>query len=101
MDKYDDRNTLVMFANEKKHDKMPDYKGTLTDENGKKWELALWERTSKKGASFLSGKISEPYVKPEGTGYDSFKQAGEKFKKDVVLEDIDDSKEIDLSEIPF
>ena len=94
---YDKKNSFVLFQNEKKSEKAPDYRGTLTDENGKEWDIAVWERTSKKGTPFLSGKVSEPYQKPEGG---SWAQAREKFAKpDVVLNDIDD--DIDVNSIPF
>jgi hypothetical protein len=95
---YDDKNTFVLFPHEKTGDNQPDRKGSLTDSNGKKWDIAVWERTSKKGAPFLSGKISEPYVKPEGKVWE---QTRDKYKKqDVVLDDISDEP-IDLSEVPF
>ncbi len=57
---YDNKNSFVLFKNDKKASpKAPDFKGTYTDNNGKEWEVAAWEKTSKAGNTFLSGKISE------------------------------------------
>lgn len=96
---YDDKNTFVLFKNDKLKDTQPSFKGSLTDENGKKWDIAVWERTSKKGAFFLSGKIQEPYVKHEGSTWEATR---EKYaKKDEVVEDFNEDAPIDLSEIPF
>lgn len=97
---YDNKNTFVLFQNDKKAENHPDWKGTLTDENGKEWDIAVWERTSKKGSLFLSGKVSEPFKKTEGAP--SWEAAREKYtKKDEVLTDEQVDEPIDLSEIPF
>lgn len=97
---YDDKNTFVLFPHEKTSENQPDRKGSLTDSNGKKWDIAVWERTSKNGKPFLSGKISEPYVKPEGN---TWEQQREKFavKKDNLPTDEEVDEPIDLSSIPF
>ena len=100
MPEYDDSNTFVLFENDKQNEKQPDYKGSLTDENGKKWDIAVWNKTSRNGKDFLSGKISEPYVKPESDGK-VWEQTRERYKKeDVVIDDISDEP-ISLEDIPF
>ena len=99
---YDKKNTFVLFKNEKKNEKQPDYRGNLTDENGKEWSLAVWQKTSKKGAPFLSGKVSEPYQKPEGNAPSAWEAQREKFSKPEELptnKEVDEP--IDLSAIPF
>lgn len=96
---YDNTNTGVFFRKDKEgNEKRPDYKGTLNVE-GKEYEIAGWKRMSKAGKPFVSLKISEPFEKKEQSGYDSFKQAGEKFKKDEVIEPTEN--EISLADIPF
>jgi uncharacterized protein (DUF736 family) len=59
---FDNTNSGVLFTNTKKNEKHPDFKGQLNVE-GKEWEIAAWNRTSKAGKQFLSLKISVPYVK--------------------------------------
>ena len=101
---YDNKNTFVLFNHEKKTDKQPDSKGNgnfvcQKCNHKNEVELAVWQRTSKKGTPFLSGKVSEPYQKPEGN---SWQQAREKFAKpDVVLTDIKDDDEDIMASIPF
>lgn len=56
---YDNTNSFVLFKNDKKSDKQPDYTGTLTLEDGTEKRIAAWIREGKKG-KFMSGKISEP-----------------------------------------
>jgi uncharacterized protein (DUF736 family) len=65
MSNYDNTNTGALFTNEKKADNQPDYKGKI-NVNGKDLEIAAWIKTSKAGSKFMSLKVSEPYVKPEG-----------------------------------
>lgn len=56
-------NSGSLFPNENKTEsKHPDFKGTHVDENGKKWNIAAWTKTSQKG-EFLSYSISE--IKPK------------------------------------
>ena len=56
---------LTVFINDKGgNDKRPDYKGTaLLD--GVEYEVALWNRTSQKGTSFLSGSIKKAEKKEQ------------------------------------
>lgn len=58
------QNTGAIFKNDKKAETHPDYKGTI-NVDGKDKEIALWVKTSQKGTSYFSVKISEPYVKPQ------------------------------------
>ena len=48
----------------KSADNHPDYTGNVTIDE-KKWELAAWIETSKKGETYMSIKVSEPW-NPEG-----------------------------------
>lgn len=65
---YDDRNTGVLFKNDKKgNDKAPDYTGSFTNENNEKMDLAAWIRDGKKG-KFLSVKVSEKFQPKGGNG---------------------------------
>lgn len=59
MSTYDNRNTGAIFTNEKKNENQPDFKGTINVE-GKDYEIAIWNKTSKKGTPFMSAKIQEP-----------------------------------------
>ncbi|MCK9370086.1 DUF736 domain-containing protein [Candidatus Dojkabacteria bacterium] len=50
---------VVLFANQKEDNlKKPDYKGTALM-NGVEMEIAVWERTDKKGKIYYTGKIGE------------------------------------------
>ena len=94
---FDDTNRGVLFhESAKESDKHPDYTGSI-NVDGKELRLAGWKKTGKSGVPFLSLSVSEPREKK--SGYDSFQEAGAKFKKDEPLEDITDT--VDLSEIPF
>lgn len=102
---YDNKNSFILFYEvEKKSEKAPDFTGKLTDENGKEWRIAAWERTGKSGKNFLSGKVDE--FKPrESTPAPSWEAQRQKFaKKDEVVEDVPTQAEIDddiLKSIPF
>jgi len=74
MSQYDNTNSGALFTNVKKGEKHPDFKGQI-NVDGKDWDIAAWNRTSKNGNSFLSLKVSKPYVK-----------------------DVDKSKDTDLNE---
>ena len=56
-------NALLIFRNEKKGENHPDWKGQINVE-GKYYDIALWDKEGAKG-KFFSGKISEPWKKPE------------------------------------
>lgn len=109
MPDYDNKNSFILFyETDKKSEKSPDLTGTLEDENGKKWRIAAWERTSQSGKQFLSGKVSEdqPREQQQATGpsgYDSFKNSRPGgAKPDVVAEvpDVMSDKDF-LDSIPF
>lgn len=56
---------VSLFANDKGgNDKRPDYKGTALID-GVEYEVALWNRVSQKGTSFLSGSIKKAGDKKE------------------------------------
>lgn len=63
-----------LFKNEfKQAEKQPDYKGDLTDPNGKKWQLGAWLKKDKNGKTFMSLRMSEPFqreAQPEPPPYD-------------------------------
>ena len=99
---YDNNNTFILFyETDKKTEKSPEYTGTFTDINGKEWRIAAWERTSKSGKNFLSGKVDE-FKPKEQTTAPSWEAQRQKFaaKKDVAPATVEDEP-IDLSEIPF
>ena len=48
-----------MFRNEKQNERQPDYRGTIVI-NGTTYEIAGWERTSKRGSSYISLQASLP-----------------------------------------
>jgi len=57
-------NAVLIFKNDRKNGEThPDYKGEI-DVNGQRFEIALWVKEGAKG-KFFSGKISEPWKKPE------------------------------------
>lgn len=51
-------NTGVLFKNDRKTDKHPAYKGEINVE-GKHYSIALWDRQSSKGTTYLSVAIQE------------------------------------------
>lgn len=103
MPDFDNTNRGVLFPESNKtKETSPDYTGNINID-GKELRLAGWKKTGKSGVPFLSLSVSEFQQK---SGYDSFKEAGQRIKTsnapsvDVPLEDIGDQP-IDLSEIPF
>lgn len=57
-----------LFRNNKKTaDNQPDYRGTITLEDGTVLELSAWLKDGKNGNKFFSGTVREPYRKPEET----------------------------------
>lgn len=51
-------NTGMLFKNDRKSDKHPAYKGEINVE-GKHYSIALWDRQSSKGTTYLSVAIQE------------------------------------------
>ena len=101
----DHKNKGVLFTNDKgDNDKRPDYKGR-GNWDGKEFEVAAWNRTSKDGKPYISLSFSEPWSKEEkqGDSKGAWEQQREKFaKKDEPLTEISDEP-IDFSDlnIPF
>jgi uncharacterized protein (DUF736 family) len=68
---FDNTNRGVLFVKKnKKNEKQPDYDGNI-NVDGKDYALAGWKKTSQKGATFLSLKISEAKVVVNGQRVDS------------------------------
>lgn len=51
-------NTGVLFKNDRKTEKHPAYKGEINVE-GKHYSIALWDRQSSKGTTYLSVVVQE------------------------------------------
>lgn len=51
-------NTGILFKNDRKTEKQPTYKGEL-NVGGKIMNIALWDRKSAKGATYLSVVVEE------------------------------------------
>lgn len=53
--------SFVLFPNKRKKEgtRHPDVVGTVTDENGKDWQLAGWKLKTKHGLEYVGGKVSE------------------------------------------
>lgn len=69
MPEYDDRNRFVLFRNNNKREGKndADFKGSFTDESGRKFFLDAWSQTPKNGGEkFLSGKVKLMDKQPEG-----------------------------------
>ena len=59
---------VTLFANDRKtKDTQPDFRGTIHIQ-GKDYELALWNRVSKNGNTFLSGRMGDEAKPPEAKG---------------------------------
>ena len=58
-------NTGVIFKNEKKSDKAPEYRGKI-NVDGKDYEISLWVKEGKNG-KFFSAQVQEPYNKPSNS----------------------------------
>ena len=55
MSEYDNRNTGVLFKNDRKEsDRHPSYTGTWTDANGVEHWFSAWIKDSKSGTKFMS-----------------------------------------------
>lgn len=54
MKDYDNTNTGVLFPNVDKEGNQPDVRGSFTDENGKEFWIAGWNKKSKKGGKYIS-----------------------------------------------
>jgi aspartyl/asparaginyl-tRNA synthetase len=109
---YDNTDTGVLFLNDKKSEKAPDYTGTYNHE-GEDIKIAGWIRTSSKtGKQFISIKRDtyEPQAIEEDrqvatdaqSGKDFAREVASKFKKDEVAEvDGDEDMKSLMENIPF
>ena len=64
---YDNRNTFVLFRNNRKRPEKrdPDFTGTFTDANNKEYWIDAWSTSPKNGGEkFLSGSIRAKDAKP-------------------------------------
>ena len=60
------KDEVIVFPNNKKtNPQQPDFTGSITFLDGRKLEIALWERVSKKtGMGFMSGFVDKPFSEP-------------------------------------
>ncbi len=82
----DYRDSFILFKNDKKSDKSPDYTGKITLSDGTEKRLAAWIKDGKNG-KFLSGKLSDIEDKParynsSGASMDRYPN-GDRFDNDV------------------
>jgi hypothetical protein len=56
----------VFMERDKKNPKGPDWKGSYTDDNGVKWEVALWAKGS--NGTMLAGSIKPARERQTGGG---------------------------------
>lgn len=55
---YDNKGTgVIFFEDDKKSDKHPDFKGSMTDLDGKEFWVSGWKKVSKNGKKLISLKI--------------------------------------------
>lgn len=67
---YDNTNSGVLFSKNNANPKAPAYSGTL-NVGGKEYEIAGWNKTSKKGNQFISLSVKpKAYVEDSSDGVD-------------------------------
>lgn len=66
MSGYDNTNKGVLFKNERKQGKQPDYNGSINVDGVEK-DIAAWLQKGKSGKMFMSLKVSDKYV-PDNQG---------------------------------
>lgn len=100
-------NSVLIFKNSKKNgDTHPDYKGEI-DVNGKRFDIALWEKEGSKG-KFFYGKISEPWIADQMLGNKKqseppagiYEKTG-KLDRPISKEDLQDDTPTDENDLPF
>jgi len=62
MAQYDNTNSGAAFRKENANPKAPQFAGPL-NVDGKEYEIAIWEKTSKAGSPWLSLKVGKPREK--------------------------------------
>ena len=65
MKDFDNKNTGVMFPNEDKTGNQPDFRGSMTNEEGKEFWVSGWKKESKVGQKYLSLAFTEKQAKGE------------------------------------
>jgi uncharacterized protein (DUF736 family) len=80
-------NTGVLFKNDRKTEKQPAYRGEI-NVDGKHWAIALWDRKSSKGTTYLSVAIQE------------FRDVKNEPKEEVVMQADKPHKETALNSYP-
>lgn len=78
---------IAIFANDKEHEKQPDYKGKITVTETMKpgeYEIGIYNNEAKSGLKYQSGVITEPWKKAE-----------------VKHQDRDETPSYDSENIPF
>jgi hypothetical protein len=58
---------IAIFPNKKGKDSHPDWRGTIILE-GKSYDIALWNKTSKGGMDYMSGMMGEETKQKESSG---------------------------------
>ena len=78
---------FVLFKNnKKKSEKSPDFTGTI-NKDGKKFNFSMWEKTSKNGNQFYSGKIGDVYQPPQSNAkpaYEAQRQQSKPLAEDEI-----------------
>jgi hypothetical protein len=59
---YDNEKRFVLFTKDNVNPKAPNWTGSITID-GKEWEMSAWNKMDKRGGSFISGSIKEPFKK--------------------------------------
>ncbi len=78
--------SFKLFPNKyKTKDKQPDYRGTLTDKDGKEWDISGWALKTKNGDKWVGGKISD--------AEENRKKFGDK-KKEAEGKQVDESDDL-------
>lgn len=99
MSDFDNTNRGALFKNHKKEGKQPDYRGVINVDGVDK-EIAGWLKQSKKGETFMSLSVSEPFKKQEPAIRPEEKQNFAD-QSGVVGNDLDDDLPFFDDDVPF
>jgi hypothetical protein len=86
MSDYDNKNSGVLFKNDRKEtERHPDYRGSFTDANGVEHWLSCWIKESKTGQKFMSLSASpkDAYGSPAPATQSAPQPAAMDFDNDV------------------